>query len=119
MMKAKSDKHYALYVRVSTEEQARAKEGSLRSQETAVARFSEYQGDRFEDCRLSRGRGSRPRDTNRAEYQKLLGHIKQGKIGAVVFTEISRISRSTIDFLNFADICHKYQVDLLCLKTAD
>jgi len=44
------------------------------------------------------------------------GH-RTGKIQAVMFTELSRLSRSLKDFLNIFEFAQKNRCDLVCLKT--
>ncbi len=42
--------------------------------------------------------------------------IKSGLIDTVVITELSRVSRSVIDFLNFAQFLKNHHADFVCLK---
>ena len=44
------------------------------------------------------------KDTNRPEYQRMLGDIAAGKIDTVMVTELSRINRSVVDFLGFSHL---------------
>lgn len=90
----------AVYIRVSTLEQARSKEGSLKSQRQ---RCLERAGKDC-DCLVYCDQAS-AKDTNRPEYQRLLLDIKSGLINRVICTELSRISRSSADFHKFLDLC--------------
>ncbi|PIV42071.1 MAG: hypothetical protein COS27_08120, partial [Nitrospirae bacterium CG02_land_8_20_14_3_00_41_53] len=56
-------------------------------------------------------------DTNRPAFQKMLKDIEIGKIDTIMFTELSRLSRSLKDFLHIFEWTQKYSCDLICLKT--
>jgi site-specific DNA recombinase len=47
----------------------------------------------------------------------MMRDIELGKIQAVMFTELSRLSRSLKDFLNIFEFAQKHRCDLVCLKT--
>ena len=111
-MKEKKNKRYALYMRVSTEEQARSKEGSLTSQRQRMEEFI-LRRDKNAIILLYQDEKS-AKDTDRAEFQKLLQDIKKRKVDVVVCTEISRVSRSIIDLFQFVDeYCQKYDTDFI------
>ena len=91
----------ACYVRVSTEEQAKNPEGSIKSQQERIkqaVRFKNMQGDFGEIVDFYIDRGKSGKDTNRAELQRLLADIQDGKITLVAVSELSRISRNIKDF---------------------
>src|ERR1035437_3215263 len=92
-----------LYIRVSTDEQAQVEEGSLKNQQDRLQRFvleknrtaEEFQtGDEWIVFKKYQDEGRSAKDTNRPEYQKLVADIDAGQVNALVFTELSRISRS-------------------------
>ncbi len=47
----------------------------------------------------------------------MLKDIEIEKIDTIMFTELSRLSRSLKDFLNIFEFTQKYNCDLICLKT--
>lgn len=108
-------KFFAIYVRVSSMEQAQSKEGSIKSQ---IQRCTEYLRFKYGDkpVVIFREEGRSGKDTNRPEYQKLLCDVRRGKIEAVTCTELSRISRSVMDFHNFMAICNKHEVGFISLR---
>jgi len=61
-------------------------------------------------------RGRSGKDTNRPEFQRLHKDIEDGLIEVVACTELSRISRSVIDFLKFVKFLEEHRCDFLCLK---
>ena len=91
----------AFYIRVSTEEQAKNLEGSIRNQKERL-----YQAVKLKNMESSFGevvgvyidRAKSGKDTNRLELQKMLIDIREGKINLVMASELSRISRSIKDF---------------------
>lgn len=97
----------ALYIRVSTEEQAENPEGSIRNQEDrlrdAIAyknrsgNFGEIKGV-FIDAGIS------AKDMKRPKLQELLREVRAGEINLVMVTELSRLSRNTRDFIQMWDM---------------
>lgn len=106
-------KFYALYVRVSTEEQASSREGSLVSQTQRLKEYLQFQKKDNYIVYQDEGSG---KNTNRPEYQRLIADIKAGNVQAVVCTEISRISRSVIDFHQFLKLLKQYGVGFISLR---
>lgn len=106
---------YGIYLRVSTTEQARQKEGSIASQLQRIQEFLKY---RYGDVQqiIYKDEGLSGKDTNRPEFKRLTSDIESGVIHAVVCTELSRISRSVIDFHIFIDKCNRYGVGFISLR---
>src|SRR3989344_5556718 len=103
-------KKIALYVRVSTEEQASIQEGSLKSQEQRLREFVETRNAQTTWGTVAGvfiERGKSGKDTNRPELQKLIFGIQQKRYNLVIVTELSRLSRSTRDFCNMMDLFKK------------
>src|SRR5690606_23990299 len=98
----KNQRHkIALYIRVSTEEQAENPEGSIRNQEerlramVQLKNMEESFGD-IAEVLIDRARSGK--DTNRPELQRLLSAIRRREINLVMVSELSRLSRSIKDF---------------------
>ena len=112
-------KRIALYIRVSTEEQAQIKEGSLKSQEQ---RLREYVNRRNENEKWGQivavfvEEGRSGKDMERPELQKMLLGIKQNLFDVVMVTEISRLSRSTRDFCNLLELFKAHSCQILSLR---
>lgn len=91
----------ALYVRVSTEEQAENPEGSIRNQEdrlrTAVS-LKNMEGNFGEVVEVFIDRARSGKDTNRPELQRMLAAIRRKEVTLVMVSELSRLSRSIRDF---------------------
>jgi len=91
-------KRIGLYIRVSTEEQARVQDGSLVSQRKRLEEYVEGQNRHdpdwglITDIYVDEGRSAK--DMNRPEFQRLLTDVRLGKVNLVLSTELSRMSRS-------------------------
>lgn len=105
-----SKKITALYIRVSTAEQA--KEGfGLDAQTSKLNAYCQYKD--YNNVKLYCDAGISGKDTkNRPEYNKLLEEIKKGKIERVIAIKIDRISRNTVDFLTFFNILQENNCNL-------
>ena len=91
----------ALYVRVSTEEQAENPEGSIRNQEERLrqtVRHQQEMGRSYEIAGVFVDAGLSAKDMNRPALQRLLKAVERGDVNLVMVTELSRLSRSTKDF---------------------
>jgi site-specific DNA recombinase len=104
----------ALYGRVSVDEAAE-KGTSLESQEIIGLEFAKSLTERTGikhsiKYKLIEQRGASGKDTNRPEYQKLLNLIRGRKIDFITAKEISRLSRSTLDFASLTDLCKQNNV---------
>lgn len=117
----KTGRKVGLYIRVSTERQAKVVEGSLKNQKqmllAELERRNAFQPgwgvlvDEYIDEGLS------AKTTNRTQFQRMLRDIEIGRIDGVMFTELSRFSRSLKDFLNIFEFVTEHNCDLICLKT--
>ncbi len=112
-------KKIGLYIRVSTERQAKVDEGSLKSQRQRLNDFvklsssvhsKEYEVYKIYEDIESGGTANRP------EYQNMLSDIKKRKIQAIVSISISRLNRSLIDFYELYELCDGNNVDIISLK---
>jgi site-specific DNA recombinase len=110
-----------LYPRVSTKEAAKKDEGSITSQihrlKLRVKEKNRYsEGKWGKIVEIYEEPGISAKDTNRPAFQKMLKDVKAGLIDTVMVTELSRISRSVTDFLNFVEELNKHGADFICLQ---
>lgn len=100
------------YVRVSTERQAKVKEGSLKNQEQMLRAELGRRNDREKDwgsfVATYVDEGLSGKDTNRPAFQRLMRDIELGRINTVMFTELSRLSRSLKDFLSIFEFAQSH-----------
>ena len=99
-----------LYLRVSTEDQAR--EGfSLPEQRERLETFCKFKGyeivDYYKDAGISAKTGN-----HRPEYDRMLEDGKQGKINMIIALKLDRITRSTRDWETLMDYLEKYNINI-------
>jgi site-specific DNA recombinase len=97
----------ALYIRVSTEEQAENPEGSIRNQEDRLRQAVEYKnrmGDFGKLAGVYIDAGISAKDMRRPQLQELLRAIRAKEIDLVMVTELSRLSRNSRDFIEMWDM---------------
>lgn len=109
-----------IYLRVSTEEQAKILEGSLVSQRRRAEEYVEGQNRResnwgtIVDVYCDEAKSGK--DMNRPEFQRLLSDIRVGRINLVLASELSRLSRSIKDFCGLLDFFKEHKVKLVTLR---
>lgn len=101
-----------LYLRVSTEDQA--KEGfSLPEQKERLEALCKFKGykiyDYYTDAGISAKTGN-----HRPEFDRLIDDAKNGKINTVIALKLDRLSRSIYDWENLLKTSEKYRFDLVC-----
>ena len=101
-----------LYLRVSTEDQA--KEGfSLPEQKERLEALCKFKGykiyDYYTDAGISAKTGN-----HRPEFDRLIDDAKNGKINTVIALKLDRLSRSIYDWENLLKTSEKYGFDLVC-----
>lgn len=108
----------ALYIRVSTEEQAENPEGSIKNQEQrlreAVA-FRNKQSNFGHIFNVYVDAGISAKDMNRPALQSMLKDMRAQKINLIMVTEISRLSRNNRDFLNMWDMMSEVKCSFMSL----
>lgn len=97
----------AIYVRVSTDEQAR--EGySLAAQEERLRAYALSQD--WEVIKLYKDEGRSAKDLERPELQKMMDDIKSGLIDVVLVYKLDRLTRSVLDLYKLLEEFDKYDV---------
>lgn len=118
-MLKKTDFKIALYIRVSTEEQAENPEGSIKNQEQRLREAVNYRNRHSSFGSIVEvyiDAGISAKDMNRPQLQEMLKSIKRGEINLVMVTELSRLSRNNRDFLSMWDLMHEYQCRFMSLR---
>ena len=65
------------------------------------------------NCRVFKDKGYSGKNTDRPEFQKLLGEIRKGKVRRVIVYKLDRISRSILDFANMMELFQEYDVEFV------
>ena len=103
-----------IYMRVSTEDQAR--EGfSLPEQKERLEAYCKFNGykivEYYTDAGISAKTGN-----HRPEYDRMLEDGKQGKINMIIALKLDRITRSTRDWETLMDYLEKYNINIAFVK---
>jgi len=103
-----------LYLRVSTEDQA--KEGfSLPEQKERLEALCKFKGykiyDYYTDAGISAKTGN-----YRPEFDRLIEDAKNKKINTIIALKLDRLSRSIYDWENLLKTSEKYGFDLVCVN---
>ncbi len=109
----------ALYIRVSTEEQAENPEGSIRNQEDRLRHAVEYKnriGSFGEIQGVYIDAGISAKDMKRPKLQELLRAIRSREVDLVMVTELSRLSRNTRDFIEMWDMMRDHACGFTSLR---
>ncbi len=108
------------YVRVSTEEQAVAVDGSLENQKYRLKAFVDLKNTQVKNwasiVEYYIDDGYSAKDTRRPAYQKMLQDLKKKKIDLILVADLSRLSRNIYDFCTLMDDLEKYGAQFLSIK---
>ena len=109
----------AIYVRVSTEEQAENPEGSIKNQEMRLREYVKLKNmiEPFgEVAVVFSDPGVSAKNMNRPGFQRMLKAIEQHEVDLVLVTELSRFSRSTKDFANLQDFLETHNCKFMSIR---
>ena len=106
-------KNVGIYLRVSTEDQAR--EGfSLPEQKERLTKECELRGytiiDYYQDAGVSAKTGN-----HRPEFERMLEDAKKKRIDTIYAIKLDRISRSIYDMEKIMKFCEEYNIKIVCL----
>lgn len=107
-------KKVALYVRVSTEKQAK-KGDSLAEQENTLKKYVDDHDD-MTIYSLYIDDGISGQKINRDEFTRLMNDVKAGNVDLIIFTKLDRWFRSLRHYLNTQAILEKFNVGWLAVS---
>ncbi|MBS3086768.1 recombinase family protein, partial [Candidatus Pacearchaeota archaeon] len=103
----------AIYVRVSTQEQAQ--QGfSLNAQQEALENYAKALG--YEIHKIYRDEGKSAKDLKRPEMTNLLQDAEKGKFSAIFIYKLDRFSRSIKDLILTIDKLKDWGIDFVSLQ---
>ena len=108
-----------LYIRVSTEEQAKIKDGSLVSQEHRLKELVKSKNivhNNWGQVVKVYVEEKSAKDTNRPQYQKMLRDIEGGVVNLILVSELSRLNRNVKDFCELWEFIQKYNTQFMSLR---
>lgn len=100
----------AVYIRVSTEEQA-IHGLSLEAQKKDLIDYAKRNNYEIVDFYIDEGKTARKKLNNRKELTRMLSDVKEGKIDLIIFTKLDRWFRNVKDYYKVQEILEKYNVD--------
>lgn len=107
-------KRVALYIRVSSEQQAKHGD-SLREQQDTLEEYVKSQKDMIvHSTYIDDGISGQKLD--RDEFTRLLNDVKAGSVDLILFTKLDRWFRSLKHYLNTQDILEKHQVHWIAVS---
>lgn len=110
----------ALYIRVSTEEQALRQDGSIENQKHRLLSFVDLKNmqesgwGRIVDTYTDEGLSAK--NTNRPAFQRMMKDMRNGKINLILVTDLARLSRNILDFCILLEDLKKASAKFLSLK---
>jgi site-specific DNA recombinase len=114
-------KRVGIYIRVSTEEQARIQDGSLVSQKNRLLEYIEFQNKRESswgtvvEVYCDEGKSAKNMK-GRPEFLRMLSDVKTGRIDLIVATELSRLNRNIKDFCEVWDLLKEHKASFVTLR---
>lgn len=105
------DRITALYVRVSTDEQAREGQ-SIETQIDKLTAYAKFQG--WNNVQIFADEGESAKDMNRREMKRLISLIQRKKVAVVATMAVDRLSRNLLDMLQFVELCEKHGTAYVC-----
>lgn len=113
-------KRCGLVIRVSTDDQARNPEGSLKTQLERLRAHITYKNEldgEWTEAEIYTLEAISGKDSVRSrQFAQLADDIRTGKINTVICTALDRLSRSVKDFLEFFEFLTENDVEFVCLK---
>ena len=105
----------ALYLRVSTEEQAQ--HGiSLEAQEERLLQFAKENNLTIVDIYRDEGVSARKRYMRRKEFMRMIDDVKQKKIDVIIFVKLDRWFRNVGDYYEVQSILDQYNVQWIATE---
>lgn len=98
----------ALYIRVSTEEQALHGD-SIEAQKQALIEYAQKNQYKIIDCYIDDGFTAT--SLNRPSLQRLLKDVREDKIDLIIFTKIDRWSRGVRNYYKIQDVLDNHKVN--------
>src|SRR5437899_2276077 len=112
---AVSQKNVGIWIRVSTEDQARGE--SPEHHEKRARMYAESKGWYVREVyHLEAVSGKSV--MQHPEVERMLKDIKTGRVSGLVFSKLARLARNTKELLDFADIFREHDADLISLQEA-
>lgn len=100
----------AIYIRVSTEEQA-LHGLSLETQKSSLTQYAKEHNYEIVDYYIDEGKTARKKIEGRSNMQRLINDVSLGKIDLIIFTKLDRWFRNISDYYKIQAILEKNKVN--------
>lgn len=114
-MQAKENKYVGIWIRVSTEDQAKG--DSPEHHEQRARQYADFKGWHIREVYHLEAVSGKAL-MSQPETRRMLTDIKQGHISGLIFSKLARLGRNTKELLEFADIFREHKADLISLQEA-
>ena len=106
-------KPVGIWIRVSTEDQARGESPEHHEKRAMFyAESKDWQVKEVYHLEAVSGKSV----MEHPETKRMLAHIKSGHITGLIFSKLARLARNTKELLDFADLFREYNADLISLQ---
>jgi site-specific DNA recombinase len=108
-----SNKPIGIWIRVSTEDQAKGE--SPEHHERRARQYAELKGWTVREVYHLEGVSGKA-VSDHPEARRMLADIKSGRISGLIFSKLARLARNTRELLDFADLFREHSADLISLQ---
>src|SRR5665213_4514612 len=106
-------KHVGIWIRVSTEDQARGESPEHHEQRgREYAKFNDWTVAEVYDLAGVSGKTV----MENSEAKRMIADVKRGHITGLIFSKLARLARNTKELLEFADLFRQHSVDMISLQ---
>jgi len=112
-MTALASKSVGIWIRVSTEDQARG--DSPEHHEKRARHYAEAKGWRVKEVYHLEAVSGKAVSAH-PETKRMLEHIRSGHITGLIFSKLARLARNTRELLDFSDYFREHNADLVSLQ---
>ncbi len=114
-MQTKETKYVGIWLRVSTEDQAKG--DSPEHHEQRARHYAEFKGWEVREVYHLEAVSGKAL-MSQPETRRMLADVKSKHISGLIFSKLARLGRNTKELLEFADIFREHQADLISLQEA-
>jgi len=112
-MDTEEHKRVAIWVRVSTEDQALGE--SPEHHEKRARAYAEAKGWKVVELYDLSGVSGKS-VMGHPEAKRMMGHVREGHISGLIFSKLARLARNTKELLEFSDFFREHNADLISLQ---
>lgn len=113
--KKQQDRITALYCRLSRDDEYSGDSVSIQTQKAMLSQYAEEKG--FLNCEFFVDDGYSGTNFNRPDFQRMISLVEQGKIGAVIVKDLSRLGRNYLMTGNYTEVIFpEYDVRFIAIN---